>query len=156
MAASLNKVMIIGNMGADPEVRHTQDGKPIANCRIATNESWTDQSGQKQERTEWHRVVVFGGLADVVSKYLKKGDNVYFEGKIQTRKWTDQQGQDKYTTEVVVDRGGAMQMLGGRSGGGSRDSYSYDQSAPAASAPKATEKPAPISTDAPFDDEIPF
>ncbi|MDD9912480.1 MAG: single-stranded DNA-binding protein [Alphaproteobacteria bacterium] len=159
MSASLNKVMVIGNVGRDPEIRHTGDGKAIANVTVATTENWKDRSGERQEKTEWHRVVVFGGLADVVSKYVKKGDPVYFEGKLQTRKWTDNQGQERYTTEIVVDNfGGAMQMLSRRGGGDS----SYSQSAPAddfgssqqAAQPAVAAKQ--ISDDAPFDDEIPF
>lgn len=152
MTASVNKAIIVGNLGRDPEVRYAQDGKPIANLNIATSERWKDQSGQQQERTEWHRVVIFGGLAEVAEKYLKKGDGVYLEGKIQTRKWTDNQGQDKYTTEIVLDRNGVMQMLGNRAGG-STGGGDYDQS-PRSSAPAS--KPAPVSEDDPFDDDVPF
>lgn len=152
MSASVNKVIIVGNLGREPEVRYTGDGKPIANLNVATTESWKDQSGAKQEKTEWHRVVIFGGLAEVAQKYLKKGDSVYLEGKMQTRKWTDNTGQDKYTTEVVVDRGGVMQMLGNRGGGAPRDDYNQ---APAVESPTA-QKPAANSEDAPFDDDIPF
>ena len=155
MAAYLNKVQIMGNLGRDPEIRHTQDGKAIANVTVATTESWKDQSGQKQERTEWHRVVVFGGIAGVVEKYLKKGAPVYFEGKLQTRKWTDNSGVEKYTTEIVVDQRGTMQMLGGR-GDAPSSSYDaasnsgFDQSAmPAAATAK-------VSADEAFDDDIPF
>ncbi len=156
MAGSLNKVTLIGNLGRDPEIRHTADNRPIANLTIATSERWKDQSGQQQEKTEWHRVVVFGNLADVIQKYLKKGDSVYFEGKLQTRKWTDQQGQERYTTEVVVDRAGTMVMLGNKSGGGasapSDDNYDFNQ---ASSMPPATAK-AQVSEDSAFDDDIPF
>lgn len=120
--SSLNRVDLIGNLTREPEVRYTNDNKPIANVSIATSESWKDQSGQKQERTEYHRVVVFGNLADVVGKYLTKGSKVMFSGKLQTRKWTDQQGVEKYTTEIVVDRGGTMVMLGG---GSKPDSVDY-------------------------------
>jgi single-strand DNA-binding protein len=157
MAGSLNKVTLIGNLGRDPEVRYTNDNRPIANLTLATSESWKDQSGQKQEKTEWHRIVIFGNLADVVQKYLKKGDSVYFEGKLQTRKWTDQSGQEKYTTEVVVDRGGTMVMLGkGGSAGGSRDDFNYNQDAGAGQmSGGATAKPA-VSEDTAFDDDIPF
>lgn len=102
MAYSLNKCQIIGNLGKDPEMRYTQDGKPIASLSIATSESWTDKQGQKQERTEWHRVSIFGKLAEIVQQYAHKGSKVYIEGKLQTKKWTDQQGQDRYTTEIIL------------------------------------------------------
>ena len=116
MASSLNKVMVIGNLGREPDIRRTGDGRAIANVSVATTDSWKDRNtGERQERTEWHRIVVFGGLAEVVEKYMKKGDTAYFEGRLQTRKWTDNQGQERYTTEIVVDQGGSMQMLGGRS-----------------------------------------
>lgn len=158
MAGSLNKVTLIGNLGRDPEVRYTNDNRPIANLTIATSESWKDQAGQKQEKTEWHRVVIFGNLADVVQKYLKKGDSVYFEGKLQTRKWTDKDGQERYTTEVVVDRGGTMVMLGkaGGAGAGSSggDNYDYNQDAGQMSG-GATAKPT-VSEESAFDDDIPF
>ena len=158
MAGSLNKVTLIGNLGRDPEVRYPNDNRPIANLTLATSESWKDQSGQKQEKTEWHRIVIFGNLADVVQKYLKKGDSVYFEGKLQTRKWTDQSGQEKYTTEVVVDRGGTMVMLGkgGSAGASGGDNYNYNQDAGAGQmSGGATSKPA-VSEDTAFDDDIPF
>jgi len=116
MARGVNKVILIGTLGSDPEVRFMPNGNAVANISLATNESWKDKNtGQMQEKTEWHRVVVFGKLAEVAGEYLRKGSQVYFEGKLQTRKWQDQAtGQDKYTTEVVVDFGGQMQMLGGR------------------------------------------
>src|SRR5690606_38480927 len=108
----INKVIIVGNLCQDPEVRYTPAGKGVANLTIATSETWKDQSGQLQEKTEWHRVVLFGKLAEIAGQYLKKGSQVYIEGKLQTRKWQDQQGQDRYTTEVVVDPfNGVMQML---------------------------------------------
>ncbi|MBF0310207.1 MAG: single-stranded DNA-binding protein [Magnetococcales bacterium] len=122
MAYSLNKVQLIGNLGADPEVRYTQSGAPIANFNVATTESWKDQQGAKQERTEWHRVVVFGKLAEVAQQYLRKGSKIYVEGKLQSRKWTDAQGQERYTTEVVISSvgfdGSTFIILDGRSGGG--------------------------------------
>ena len=152
MAGSLNKVQLIGNLGRDPEIRYTSDNRAIANLTIATSESWKDQSGERQERTEWHRVVMFGPLAEVAEKYMKKGDSAYFEGKLQTRKWTDNDGNERYTTEIVVDRGGSMQMLGGRTS--SFDDSDMDQSMPA-SKPKAKKPAAPASDDA-FDDDIPF
>ncbi|MCE9850856.1 single-stranded DNA-binding protein [Shewanella chilikensis] len=110
----VNKVILVGNLGQDPEVRYMPNGNAVANITVATSESWKDQQGQQQERTEWHRVVMFGKLAEIAGEYLRKGSQVYLEGKLQTRKWKDQSGQDKYTTEVVVDMGGTMQMLGGR------------------------------------------
>ena len=123
MAGGINKVILVGNLGQDPEIRYTADGRPIANFSIATSESWKDKSsGEKREKTEWHRVVVFGKLAEICGEYLSKGRQVYIEGKLQTRKWQGQDGQDRYTTEVVVDMRGTMQMLGTRDagGGGSR------------------------------------
>ena len=123
MSGSLNKVILVGNLGADPEIRNTQSGDKVANLRIATSERWRDRDGNNQDRTEWHRVVIFGKVAEVCEKYLRKGSKILIEGKIQTRKWTDQSGQDKYTTEIVVSGfGGNMTMLDGRgegSGGGS-------------------------------------
>ncbi len=121
MAGSVNKVILIGNLGRDPEIRSTQDGTRIGHLSVATSESWRDRdSGERRERTEWHRVVIFHErLVDVVEKYLKKGAKVYLEGQLQTRKWTDQQGQDKYTTEVVLQRyRGELTMLDSRGGGG--------------------------------------
>ena len=108
----VNKVILVGNLGQDPEVRYMPNGNSVANISIATSDSWKDKStGQQQERTEWHRVVLFGKLSEIAGEYLRKGSKVYIEGRLQTRKWTDQQGQEKYTTEIVVDMGGQMQML---------------------------------------------
>lgn len=121
MAGSVNKVILIGNLGRDPEIRRTQDGRPIANLRIATSETWRDKSsGERRERTEWHSVVVFNeNLCRVVEQYLRKGSKVYIEGQLQTRKWQDQQGQDRYSTEVVLQGfNGTLTMLDGRAGGG--------------------------------------
>ena len=120
MAGGINKVILVGNLGQDPEIRYTADGRPIANFSIATSESWKDKnSGEKREKTEWHRVVVFGKLAEICGEYLSKGRQVYIEGKLQTRKWQGQDGQDRYTTEIVIDGfNGTMQMLGTREGGG--------------------------------------
>jgi single-strand DNA-binding protein len=121
MAGSVNKVILVGNLGADPEIRRTQDGRPIANLRIATSESWRDKAtGERKEKTEWHRVVIFNeGLCKVAEQYLKKGAKVYIEGALQTRKWTDQQGQEKYSTEVVLQGfNSVMTMLDGARGGG--------------------------------------
>lgn len=110
----INKVILVGNLGQDPEVRYTPAGKAVANLTLATSESWKDQSGNIQDKTEWHRISMFGKLAEIAGEYLKKGSQVYIEGKLQTRKWQDQQGQDRYTTEIVLDPfNGVMQMLGG-------------------------------------------
>lgn len=121
MAGSVNKVILVGNLGADPEIRRTQDGRPIANLRIATSETWRDKNtGERKEKTEWHRVVIFNeGLCKVAEQYLKKGAKVYIEGALQTRKWTDQSGQEKYSTEVVLQGfNSVMTMLDGARGGG--------------------------------------
>lgn len=143
----VNKVILVGNLGVDPEVRYTQSGSPVANLRIATSERWKDkQSGEPQERTEWHRVVLFGRLGEIAEQYLKKGSQVYIEGRLQTRKWQGQDGQDRYTTEIV---GNDMQMLGGRGGdggGSSRGSGHYD-------APPASSQPSGGGIE---DDDIPF
>jgi single-strand DNA-binding protein len=118
MAGGINKVILVGNLGQDPEIRYTADGRPIATFSIATSETWKDKnSGERREKTEWHRVVVFGKLAEICGQYLAKGRQVYIEGKLQTRKWQGQDGQDRYTTEIVVDQRGSMQMLGNREGG---------------------------------------
>ena len=121
MAGSVNKVILVGNLGRDPEIRTTNDGTKVANLSLATSESWRDRnSGERRERTEWHRVVIFNDrLVDVVEKYLNKGSKIYIEGQLQTRKWTDRDGQERYTTEVVLQRfRGELTMLDGRSGGG--------------------------------------
>ncbi|MCP5404749.1 MAG: single-stranded DNA-binding protein [Pseudomonadaceae bacterium] len=157
MAGSLNKVMIIGNLGKDPEVRSTQSGSKIANLTVATSESWTSkQTGQREEKTEWHRVVVFGRGAEVVEKYLRKGSKAFFEGRLQTRKWTDQNNQERYTTEIVADN---FTMLDGKRDGNGGGSYGsdddYGQSGGGSYAP-STGTPKKISDDAPFDDDIPF
>jgi single-strand DNA-binding protein len=115
MARGINKVILIGNLGADPETRAMPSGSTVANLRIATSESWRDkQTGEQQERTEWHRVALFGRLAEIAGEYLKKGSQVYIEGSLRTRKWTDKQGQERYSTEII---GNELQMLGGRGGG---------------------------------------
>ena len=124
MAGSVNKVILIGNLGADPEIRQTKDGRPIANLSVATSESWKDRNtGERREKTEWHRVVIFNeGLTRIVEQYLKKGSKVYLEGQLQTRKWQGQDGNDRYTTEVVLQGFNSnLTMLDGRSGGGSFD-----------------------------------
>ena len=119
MSRGINKVILIGTLGRDPEVRYAANGNAIANLSVATSEQWNDrQTGERQERTEWHRVVLFGKVAEVAAQYLRKGSQVYLEGRLQTRKWTDQNGMDRYTTEVVIDQRGTMQMLDRRPQGG--------------------------------------
>ena len=128
MAGSINKVILIGNLGADPEIKRTQDGRPIANLRIATSETWRDKnSGERREKPEWPRVVIFNeGLCKIAEQYLKKGSKVYLEGQLQTRKWQDQSGQDRYTTEVVLQKfRGELQMLDSRGQGGDQGQVSY-------------------------------
>jgi single-strand DNA-binding protein len=152
--ASVNKVILIGNLGRDPEVRYMPDGGAITNISIATTENWKDKNGEKQEKTEWHRVAFFGKLAEIAGEYLKKGSQVYVEGRLQTRKWQDKEGNDKYTTEIVADR---MQMLGSRQGmggGGDRDAPERDPAQRPAGKPAAA-KPAGSKFDD-FDDDIPF
>jgi single-strand DNA-binding protein len=173
MAGSVNKVILVGNLGKDPEVRTTQDGTKIVNFTLATSETWNDKaSGERKEKTEWHRVVIFNDrTADVAERYLKKGAKVYVEGSLQTRKWTDQSGQDKYTTEVVIGRfNGQMTMLDTRGAGGGEAGESgggggYRERAPAAARPAASAAAGgrgagSPSWDAPkggdLDDEIPF
>jgi single-strand DNA-binding protein len=131
MAGSVNKVILIGNLGRDPEIRSTQDGTRVANLSVATSESWRDKaSGERKERTEWHRVVIFNDkLVEIVEKYLKKGAKVYLEGALQTRKWTDNSGQERYSTEVVLQRyRGELTMLDGRGGGGDSGGYADEAS----------------------------
>ncbi|WP_240087189.1 single-stranded DNA-binding protein, partial [Proteus mirabilis] len=121
----VNKVILIGNLGQDPEIRYMPNGGAVANLSLATSETWRDkQTNEMREKTEWHRVVIFGKLAEIAGEYLKKGSQVYIEGSLQTRKWQDQSGQDRYSTEIVVNIGGSMQMLGGRNG----DAPATDQS----------------------------
>ena len=149
MARGVNKAIIVGTLGQDPEVRYTANGSAVANLRVATNESWKDrQTGEQQERTEWHSIVLWGKLAEIAQQYLKKGSQAYFEGRIQTRKWQDQSGNDRYTTEIVANE---MQMLGGRGGGGGAPmDQPGDQSQPSSSP-----KPETAPIDDGFDD-IPF
>ena len=167
MAGSVNKVILIGNLGADPEIRRTQDGRAIANLRLATTDTWRDKtSGERRERTEWHRVVIFSeGLTKIAEQYLKKGSKVYLEGALQTRKWEDQSGQERYTTEVVLQGfNSVLTMLDGRPGAGGGEDYSegggeYGQSRPMQStSPRtgAARQPAPASAAHDLDDEIPF
>ena len=151
MARGINKVILVGNLGKDPEVRYSPNGNAVANITLATSEQWKDRnSGEQQEKTEWHRVVFFNRLAEIVGEYLKKGSQVYVEGKLQTRKWQGQDGQDRYTTEIVANE---MQMLGGRQGGGD-DSWSSSRSAGGSQA--AAPAAAPAGDIGDFDDDVPF
>jgi single-strand DNA-binding protein len=163
MAGSVNKVILVGNLGKDPEIRRTQDGRPIANLSIATSETWRDKgTGERKEKTEWHRVVIFSEpLCKIVEQYLKKGAKVYIEGALQTRKWTDQSGVEKYSTEVVLQGfNSTLTMLDGRSGGGggsfgSDDGGDFGSSSPASSAPRRAVA-AGGSRNSDMDDDIPF
>jgi single-strand DNA-binding protein len=164
MAGSVNKVILVGNLGKDPEIRRTQDGRPIANLSVATSESWRDKAtGERKEKTEWHRVVIFSEpLCKIVEQYLKKGAKVYIEGALQTRKWTDQAGVEKYSTEVVLQGfNSTLTMLDGRSGGGggsfgSDDSSGGDfgSSSPSSAAPRRAVAAGARNSD--MDDDIPF
>ncbi|MDH3579994.1 MAG: single-stranded DNA-binding protein [Hyphomicrobiales bacterium] len=159
MAGSVNKVILIGNLGADPEIRSMQDGRPVCNLRVATSESWKDKSsGEKRERTEWHRVVIFNeGLCRIAEQYLKKGSKVYLEGQLQTRKWEDQQGQERYTTEVVLQGfNSSLTMLDSRSGGGSGDYAGSSSNGGDFGRTGAMESGGGGSFDKDLDDEIPF
>ncbi|WP_165675575.1 single-stranded DNA-binding protein [Metapseudomonas otitidis] len=164
MARGVNKVILVGNVGGDPEVRYMPNGNAVTNITLATSESWKDkQTGQQQERTEWHRVVFFGRLAEIAGEYLRKGSQVYVEGSLRTRKWQGQDGQDRYTTEIVVDINGQMQLLGGRPGndGDSAPRAPRPQREPQQSTPRESRPaPQPAAQPAPdydsFDDDIPF
>lgn len=150
MARGVNKVIIVGNLGKDPEMRYMPSGGAVASITIATSDQWKDkQSGEQKERTEWHNVVAFNRLAEIMGEYLKKGSQVYIEGRLQTDKWQDKEGKDRYTTKIYANE---MQMLGSRgAGGGAGAGYNQNQSAP------ASNNAAPMSTaDAGFDDDIPF
>src|SRR6201995_2568704 len=167
MAGSVNKVILVGNLGKDPEIRRTNDGRPIANLSVATSETWRDKtSGERKEKTEWHRVVIFSeGLCKIAEQYLKKGAKVYIEGQLQTRKWTDQSGVEKYSTEVVLKNfNSTLTMLDGRSGGGGGGNYGSDDGGgdfgsggPSSSAPRR-----PVASgggggrNSDMDDDIPF
>ncbi|MEH2921636.1 single-stranded DNA-binding protein SSB1 [Samsonia erythrinae] len=171
----VNKVILVGNLGQDPEVRYMPNGGAVANITLATSESWRDkQTGEQKEKTEWHRVVLFGKLAEVAGEYLRKGSQVYIEGALQTRKWTDQSGVERYTTEVVVNVGGTMQMLGGRQSGGAAAGGGQQQggwgqpqqpqggaqfSGGAQAQQRPAQNSAPAQSNEPpmdFDDDIPF
>jgi single-strand DNA-binding protein len=164
MAGSVNKVILVGNLGKDPEIRRTQDGRPIANLSVATSESWRDKAtGERKEKTEWHRVVIFNeGLCKVAEQYLKKGAKVYIEGQLQTRKWTDQAGVEKYSTEVVLQGfNSSLTMLDGRSSGGGGGNFGPDDSGgdfgsggPSTAAPRRVAAGGARNSD--MDDDIPF
>jgi single-strand DNA-binding protein len=150
MARGINKVILVGNLGNDPEVKYMPSGGAVANVSVATTDSWKDkQSGERQERTEWHRVVFFGRLAEIAGEYLRKGSQVYVEGRLQTRKWQGQDGQDRYTTEIVANE---MQMLGGRGAGGGGFEDAPARSGSSRPAPQPAAKDVPDE----FDDDIPF
>ena len=166
MAGSVNKVILVGNLGRDPEVRSMQDGRPMVNMSVATSDTWRDrQTGERKERTEWHRVVIFNEkLAEVAQKFVRKGSKVYVEGRLQTRKWQDQSGADKYTTEVVLQRfRGELTLLDSRSGGDARDSFPEDNNSRSFARPSgAGDRRPAISSGGgaggagPIDDDIPF
>ncbi len=148
MARGINKVIIVGNLGNDPDTKYMPSGSAVTNLTVATNESWKDKaSGEQKERTEWHKVAMFGRLAEISAEYLRKGSQVYIEGKLRTRKWQDKQGNDRYSTEIIADE---MQMLGGRTGGGAPA-----MGGPPQSSPPPQGSPAPSGGDD-FDDDIPF
>jgi len=150
----VNKVILVGNLGQDPEVKYMQNGKAVANLSIATSESWNDQQGQKQERTEWHRLTAYDKLAEIIGEYVKKGSKIYVEGKLQTRKWQDQQGQDRYTTEVIINQ---MQMLDGKKDGGQQAQQQQQrqlQQQPRQQAPQ--QAPVNNAPQIDFDSDIPF
>jgi len=148
MSGSLNKVIIIGRLGKDPEVRRTASGDPVANLSVATSEKWKDKSGERKEKTEWHRVILWGKLAEIAERYLKKGSHVYLEGQLETRKWQDQSGQDKYSTEIVLRGfGGSLVMLDGKSEGGSGGG---GYSEPNPDAPKEDFRNAELDSEIPF------
>ena len=152
MARGVNKVIIVGNLGGDPETRYMPSGSAVTNFTVATNESWKDkQTGEQKERTEWHKVSMFNRLAEIAAEYLRKGSQVYIEGKLRTRKWQGQDGQDRYTTEIIADE---MQMLGGRGGAGGGGSFGGGQQGGGQQGGGGGAPPQP--EDPPFDDDIPF
>ncbi|OHC11344.1 MAG: single-stranded DNA-binding protein [Pseudomonadales bacterium GWC1_66_9] len=153
MARGVNKVILIGNVGGDPEVRYLPNGNAVTNITLATSDAWKDkQTGQQQERTEWHRVVFFGKIAEIAGEYLRKGAQCYVEGRLQTRKWQGQDGQDRYTTEIVVDQGGTLQLLGGRQDGGQRP----QQQQPSQPSDRPRQQSQQAATPDDFSDDIPF
>ena len=151
MARGVNRVILVGHLGQDPEVRYLPNGGAVTNISVATSETWKDkQTGEQKDRTEWHRVVIFGRLAEIAGEYLKKGSQVYIEGQLQTRKWQDQSGIDRYTTEIVVNNGGALQMLGSRENSADDHGHSTQNTLLGKTNQNA---PAPPMD---FDDDIPF
>lgn len=154
MAKGVNKVIIVGNLGADPEVRYTASGAAVANLRIATSDQWRDkQTGEQQERTEWHRVVMFGRLGEIAGEYLRKGRQVYVEGRLQTKKYQDRDGNDRYSTEIVARD---MQMLGGRDSGGSAGFNDAPRQQQPQQQPASSPQTADTGSEEDFDDDIPF
>ncbi len=150
MARGVNKVILVGNLGNDPDTKYMPSGSAVTNLSVATNESWKDkQTGEQKDRTEWHRVAMFGRLAEIAAEYLRKGSQVYIEGKLRTRKWQDQQGNDKYSTEIIADE---MQMLGGRSGGGAPAMGGGGSGGP----PPGPPSQGSGGSSGDFDDDIPF
>jgi len=159
MAGSVNKVILVGNLGADPEIRHTQDGRPICNLRVATSESWRDKNtGERRERTEWHRVVIFSeGLCKIAEQYLRKGAKIYLEGQLRTRKWQDQSGQDRYSTEVVLQGfNSTLTMLDSRGGSGATADTGGSGASTDEGASSGMESSSQEFHDPDLDDEIPF
>ena len=155
--AGVNKVILVGNLGADPEARSLNNGGEVVNMRVATSESWKNKDGERQERTEWHNVVIFNeNLGRVAKSYLRKGSKVYLEGQIQTRKWQDQSGNDKYTTEIVLQRfRGELVLLDSRDGGGSRGDFA-DPDAGRGGGQRSQSRPQPATFDTDLDDDVPF
>jgi len=157
MARGINKVILVGNLGADPDTRYMPSGKAVTNIRVATSESWKDkQTGDMQERTEWHSIVMYDKLGEIAAEYLRKGSQVYIEGKLRTRKWQDKEGKDRYTTEIIADQ---MQMLGGRGGGGGASGEARSSSRPAPAAEDRSAAPVDEGGGGgggEFDDDIPF
>jgi single-strand DNA-binding protein len=155
MARGINKVILVGNLGKDPETRYMPSGKAVTNFSIATSESWKDkQTGEQKEQTEWHNIVMYDRLAEIAAEYLRKGSQVYVEGRLRTRKWQDKEGRDRYTTEIIANE---MQMLGGRGGaGGGMGTESRAEPRAAASGERAGGAPAPSLSRDEFDDDIPF
>ena len=158
MARGVNKVILVGNLGADPDTRYMPSGKAVTNIRVATSESWKDRTtGDMQERTEWHSIVMYDKLGEIAAEYLRKGSQVYIEGKIRTRKWQDKEGKDRYTTEIIADQ---MQMLGSRGGGGGAPSEPREPRSSSRQAPAEDRSAAPVDESGggggEFDDDIPF
>jgi single-strand DNA-binding protein len=158
MARGVNKVILVGNLGADPDTRYMPSGKAVTNIRVATSESWKDrQTGDMQERTEWHSIVMYDKLGEIAAEYLRKGSQVYIEGKIRTRKWQDKEGKDRYTTEIIADQ---MQMLGSRGGGGGGPSEPREPRSSSRQAPAEDRSAASVDEGGggggEFDDDIPF